>query len=357
MIHEIANLIQTTVMITGFVMVMMLFIEYLNVKTRGGWSKRLLKSRFSQIATASVLGLIPGCLGGFAAVSLFTHKMLSFGALTAAMIASSGDEAFVMFALFPEKALLIQLILFTLALGSGWLIDRLTGDYRPHLKTYHPFEIHTLDKTSESYPPENWKESLVYNLRHLSFSRFLLITGILFFIFSLVFGHGGHEEAGPHPFSLFGEYGFNLVFALLSLGALFIILVSDQHFLDEHLWHHIIKKHFLRIVFWTFAALLLIRGIEAFVDASVWIGENRLTVLFAAVLIGLIPESGPHLIFVTLFAEGSLPFSILLASSIVQDGHSALPLLAESKKGFFLVKTINMGIGLGMGLLGYFSGF
>ena len=71
-----------------------------------------------------------------------------------------------------------------------------------------------------------------------------------------------------------------------------------------------------------------------------------------AVLLGLIPESGPHLIFVTLFAEGSLPLSILLASSVVQDGHSALPLLAETKQGFVWVKAINLTIGLAVGLSG-----
>jgi hypothetical protein len=53
-------------------------------------------------------------------------------------------------------------------------------------------------------------------------------------------------------------------------------------------------------------------------------------------------ESGPHLIFVTLFAHGSIPFSILPASSISQDGHGMLPMLAESKKGFLAVKTMNM---------------
>jgi len=75
--------------------------------------------------------------------------------------------------------------------------------------------------------------------------------------------------------------------------------------------------------------------------------ENNLyMVLLIAVLIGLVPESGPHLIFVTLFSEGLLPFSILLANSIVQDGHGILPLLAESRKDFLKVKAINMGIGL-----------
>ena len=53
-------------------------------------------------------------------------------------------------------------------------------------------------------------------------------------------------------------------------------------------------------------------------------------------------RSGPHLLFVTMFSQGLLPFSILLANSIVQDGHGMLPLLAESRKDFIKVKAINM---------------
>jgi hypothetical protein len=74
-------------------------------------------------------------------------------------------------------------------------------------------------------------------------------------------------------------------------------------------------------------------------------------------LVGIIPESGPHLIFVILFASGSIPISILLASSIVQDGHGSLPLLAESPKGFLKVKLINILVGLIAGFSGLMLGF
>jgi hypothetical protein len=60
----------------------------------------------------------------------------------------------------------------------------------------------------------------------------------------------------------------------------------------------------------------------------------------------LIPESGPHLIFVTLFAQGVVPFSVLLASSVVQDGHGMLPMLAHSRREFVEIKAINLTVGL-----------
>ena len=93
-----------------------------------------------------------------------------------------------------------------------------------------------------------------------------------------------------------------------------------------------------------------------FVNVEDLLSENMLIVLFVAVLVGIIPESGPHLVFVTLCATGSIPFSILLASSIAQDGHGMLPLLAETQKGFLSVKIINITFALIGGLIGIISG-
>jgi hypothetical protein len=92
-------------------------------------------------------------------------------------------------------------------------------------------------------------------------------------------------------------------------------------------------------------------------NISEWITGNQLVVLVIACLVGLIPESGPHMIFVTLFAQGMIPMSTLLASSAVQDGHGMLPLLAESKRSFVYVKAINLIVGLAIGFIGYITGW
>jgi hypothetical protein len=52
------------------------------------------------------------------------------------------------------------------------------------------------------------------------------------------------------------------------------------------------------------------------------------------------------MIFVTLYAAGVVPFPVLLASCISQDGHSSIPLLAESKKSFVWAKLINCAVAL-----------
>ena len=79
-------------------------------------------------------------------------------------------------------------------------------------------------------------------------------------------------------------------------------------------------------------------------------------VLLAGAFLGIIPESGPHLILVMLYAEGLIPFSVLFTSSFVQDGHGMLPLLSYSIKDSVLIKVFNLVFGLGVGAILYTVG-
>ena len=119
----ILSIVQHAVTITSFVFIMMLLIEYVNVQTHGRWQEALKRGRWRQYLLASLLGAVPGCLGAFTVVSLYTHRILGFGALVAAMIATSGDEAFVMLSMFPVRALALTAVLFAIGVGAAYLTD------------------------------------------------------------------------------------------------------------------------------------------------------------------------------------------------------------------------------------------
>jgi hypothetical protein len=102
---------------------MMMMIESLNIESKGLLFNGLRKTKVGQVIIAALLGSIPGCMGGFATVSLYTHRMFSFGALIAMMIASSGDEAFIMLAMIPQQAFILFVILFFIAVITGICID------------------------------------------------------------------------------------------------------------------------------------------------------------------------------------------------------------------------------------------
>ncbi|MDR3286603.1 MAG: putative manganese transporter [Prevotellaceae bacterium] len=358
MAHEIFDIIRNSLLITGLVMVMMLIIEYINVISGGQRLLNLQKSRFKQLVVASLFGLIPGCIGGFVIVSLFTHGIVNFGALTAVMIVSLGDEAFLLFAAIPETAAKITVLLFSAAVIVGFTINLFVKKSPTPVYQNH-FQIHT-------HETENIHGNIFNNLKNITFQRVVLIAGVMLFIFGIVSGLLDHSHDthfinknyyGNGLGSVFNERWINILFAVVSLVTLYVITKVSDHFLDEHLWGHIIKKHFLKIFLWTFGALLVIYFLLHFININEWTSNNRISVLLLALLVGLIPESGPHIIFIVLFMNGAIPFSVLLANSFVQDGHSALPLLAESKKSFIYMKLIKLAIGIIIGFMGVFAGF
>lgn len=145
---------------------------------------------------------------------------------------------------------------------------------------------------------------------------------------------------------LLSEDWMNVLFAGLSVIMLIVLIFASDHFIEEHMWNHIIKKHLPVIFAWTFGVLLVLGIILQYVDISRWISDNTVLMILLATAVGIIPESGPHLVFVTLYAAGVVPFPVLLASCISQDGHSSLPLIAESKKSYLYAKLINCAVAL-----------
>lgn len=273
------EILQHTVRITVFVFLMMLAIDFIDVKTRGRVRELVKGGRWRQYITASFLGATPGCLGAFMNVTLYIHGFIGFGAIVGGMMATSGDEAFVMLAQFPQQALILFAILFILSIPLGWLTDLLAKVL--HIVPCKDCELHEV--------------------------------------------HAEEEQRG--------------------------------HYLQQHIWHHIIKRHIGRVFLWTFLALLLVQSGLKYWHLESFVKEHRGLVLVLSVLIGIIPESGPHLIFVMMFANGVIPFSVLLASSVAQDGHGMLPLLSYTIRDTILIKLFNIGAALLVGGVAYLGGW
>ena len=270
------------------------------------------------------------------------------------MIASSGDEAFVMLAMIPKEALLLMTILFMVAVVVGLLVDRFSKPHSHHHQEGcdEGYQIH--EEESETVEKSSFR-----NMKHASAERIALLLGVILFIVALAFGmlEHEHEEAVHTQLNIFNENWMNLVFAVVSLFVVWFIATAGEHIIKEHLWEHIIRKHFLSIFLWTFGALLVIQVGLHYFDIETLISNNIPWMILLAVLVGIIPESGPHLLFVTLFATGTVPFSVLLASSISQDGHASLPLLAESKRSFLKAKIVNTLVAAILSYACYFFGF
>ena len=431
----LVDILRNSVLITGLVVVMMMMIESLNIESKGMLFKGLRKTKVGQVVVAALLGSVPGCMGGFATVSLYTHRLFSFGALVAMMIASSGDEAFVMLAMIPDQALMIFTGLFVLAVIVGVAVDFIYDRRHARHCAKHEHEecgmeagcdtgyaVHEGHEGTDCHCHDEGRffaDAQDDRKRHYGWKRIVMFVGLAVFIAALATGRLGHEhhhgdvsasldmtaghsadthgatdghhdhghihgegmahiqadghvhdheaghghlheagdvhlhdaedEAGALHIDLLSEDWMNVLFAGLSVIVLFVLLFASDHFVEEHLWNHIVKKHLPVIFAWTFGVLLVLGIALQHFDITHWISDNTALMILLATAVGIIPESGPHMIFVTLYAAGVVPMPVILASCISQDGHASIPLLAESKKSFAYAKLINCIIALAVG--------
>ena len=261
-----------TVKIIVMVTMLMILIEYLEVKFKDKIREVITGNPLNQYVMASLLGAIPGCMDAFLVVSLYIHGMVGFGGLTAVMLSTAGDEAFIMLAMAPEAAVKIFAITIVLGIIGGFLADQTVKRLKIKTCEHCLIEIH-------------------------------------------------EEQTGTH-------------------------------FLKEHVYGHILKKHIPKLFLWIFVPLTVVEFlIQNFDFASVISGLPVFALVVFAALVGIIPESGPHMIFLVLYSKGLIPFSVLLVSTLSQDGHGLLPLLSHSVKDTLYVQVFTTGFSLVIGMI------
>jgi len=101
---------------------------------------------------------------------------------------------------------------------------------------------------------------------------------------------------------------------------------------------------------WLFAAIFIIGLLQQSVNLN-FLEANKFYVLIIASLIGILPISGPNVFLIVMFSNGLIPFSILLANSIIQDGHGLLPIMGFSMDDAVKIKIFNLVFGFTIGLV------
>ncbi len=343
------ELIQKTLMVSGFVLMLMIVIEYINVRTSGKWNQGIAKNRFFQLFSSIFLGLTPGCAGTFAVVSLYTHNLFSFFALLGATIATFGDEAFIILSASPETALKLTIWLSITAIMLGLLFMLI--HLKPKSKLEKHFEMHDDECCGKNNHIHT--NTISHNFRKITIERAFLIATILLITLNILFPQ--HAEHKHHEHGLFSPE--SVVFFLLTLISLFIVMTVPEHFLKEHIWGHVLKKHFTRLFLWSLGTIFVIQVLQIFYPIENLVSSNLHIMLFLSIAIGILPISGPHLFIFTIFMQGLIPFSILFANSLVQEGHAGIPLIAEDKNAFVWIKIIKIIMALAVGFIGINLGF
>jgi hypothetical protein len=341
MLHAVLHAVE----ISLFIFLMMVLVDYVNLWTQGRLGAALRRGRTRQIFAATTLGLVPGCVGSFMAVTLYIRGMLSFGAIVGNMTASCGDAAFVMLAKFPETAVLLFGLLFVIGIAFAFVSDALVGrlGFIPHADCQEHAH-HVEDAHCHPWP----QGDVLAQLRHPHPLRLFYLTVMALVIAGVALGWLGTEG---------GWDWIRITILTLLCASSFVIATVPDHYLVEHIGGHIGRHHLPRILAWTLGTLVVLGLLQHFVDLEGLISGHIAYMLLIAAILGLIPDAGPQLIPVLLFADGLVPFSVLLVNSLVQDGHGLLPLISVSVRDAVLVKLLKLVLALGLGFGLYALGY
>jgi len=378
----------------AFVGVVLLIFGYLNYLKGGAFVLAIEKSKSLQPVLGALLGLIPGCGGSILIMPLFIKGTVTYGAVIATLIATTGDSSFLMIASMPRQFLIVSAFLIVLAVITGTLVDRTAlgarllaayqssrrskrevakahqqvgaHSYAPHVGHAEGDELDVaLHHRSPGHQPSG---TLAYRITHQGYVVYLVVMAI-----GLILGVLGAAQVDVDAYL---PTNFTLAVGVIGTALSIIMFIASKKFLAEETHEEaeikaaslsetlihaaqetafVISWVFVGFLIYEFTILLLGRGDYASGEAMIesFLLTAGLMSVFVGSLIGVIPGCGPQLIFVTLYSRGLLPFAALLANSISQDGDAMFPLLALHKRSALVASTITTMIALGVGLLIY----
>jgi hypothetical protein len=360
----------------------------------GGFVERITRSKKWQPVMGALLGVTPGCGGTILLMPLYVRGSISFGAVVAALIATTGDSSFLMIATIPRQYLVISAIAAVAGITTGYLVDRTTlgsrlvAGYasrkakRAELERRHRQAVHAIRVEHVGHADgddidlvlhhqirgHQSEGSLAFKLTHTGYSWYWLMLGVALVLAVLgLFQVDVDALFIPNLGLVLGTVGTVLSIGLMLAGKK--LFANDTHeeaeqkigSLKETLIHSAQETAF--VISWVFVGLLtyelMVLGIGRgdYAAGELLIERVLLTAGLVAVviggLVGLIPGCGPQIIFVTLFTRGLLPFAALLANAISQDGDAIFPLLALDRRSAWWASLITTIPALILGLLVY----
>jgi len=260
---------------TAIVFVLMVVIEYAELRWRGRVRSAFTGKPWRQYVLAALLGLVPGCVTDWLVVGLYVRGIASFGALVAVMLASVGDEGLMMVRLIPRTLPLLLGVCGAVGVLGGFAADWLTKRLNLELCKECAVTVH-------EDPEECFR--------------------------------------------------------------------GARHFLTEHVWDHILRRHLPALAAWIFGMIIVLDLVGTRLKVGALAPGGSLGLLVAGAIIGLLPTSGPHLAFTLMFLKHQAPFSVLLTNSLVQDGHGLLPLLHHTRRDAIYLKAFDFVVALLIGI-------
>ncbi|NHC46911.1 putative manganese transporter [Motilibacter aurantiacus] len=320
-------------------------------------------------AVGALLGVIPGCGAEIILATLYARRSVSFGTVVAALVATTGDAAWVLLAGAPAFTLKLHLLTFALGLVTGYAVDALGFSPRSTLRSEERETAYAGVRAGGGAGPVR-QPALGTALNEAvsgvsdAMSRALPSVGGAVAVRAVGAVPGAFWMLAAAGFALSVPVSFRLVdtstltvdpYLVLGVaGAVLAIAVfvtsrlglsddsvesASEQSLRAVLRHGAQESSF--IVVWVAAAYIAWEALHAFTgfDGSQLPLYGVAGVLCGA-LIGFVPGCAVQIVLAGLYLAGGVPVPTLVANAVSQDGDALLPLLATDRRAALWATTI-----------------
>jgi len=290
-----------------------------------------------EVPLAAFLGALPGCGGAIIVVTQFTKRQASFGSVVAVLTATMGDAAFLLLATRPLDGAIILSSGLLIGSVSGYVVNQLHADdyLAPSVASATAEGASSSDCNSKRLGRAFWRVAFVPSL-------------IIAFLLAFQFDFQQLTIQLGEYVNLFGAFG---AFVVISLWAFSSkgenyqeITCEDDNSVPYSRFNKVMQDtHF--VTAWVVAAFVLYEvAIHIFgLDLKQWFSHYAIFAPLVGLLIGLLPGCGPQILVTSLYIQGVVPFSALIANAISNDGDALFPAIALAPKAA-LVATIYSAI-------------
>ncbi|MFY8349414.1 putative manganese transporter [Pseudoalteromonas sp. SSM20] len=275
-----------------------------------------------EVPFAALLGALPGCGGAIIVVTQYTKKQASFGAFVAVLISTMGDAAFLLIAAKPQTALLVLLISVITGTLFGWLVNR-----------FHKFDYLVPEQTEDQQHQCKNVPKLITTFSKRFWQSIVLPMTIVALLLAFQFQFSDGVSSSITSIAAVCCFIVAVLWSLSSIGKTYQDVTAEDDVEEHNLEVKVLQDtHF--ITSWVVIGFLAYELFKLWLGTDISLLFNQYTYLMPlmACLVGLLPGCGPQIIVTTLYMQGHIPFSALMANAISNDGDALFPAIALAPK-------------------------
>ncbi|MBU2968465.1 putative manganese transporter [Pseudoalteromonas sp. C2R02] len=283
-----------------------------------------------EVPISAVLGALPGCGGAIIVVTQYTKRQASFGSVVAVLTATMGDAAFLLLATRPFDGMIVLSTGLIVGSISGYIVNKIHNvDYLAPEADSIPKNQPTIQDTPIKYAGRVfWR---------IVFIPSLIIALMLAFQFD--FSAISYQLNEANIF--FGAVCALIVvslWAFTSKGETYQELTAEDDLQNKPSRLNRVMQDTHFVTAWVVAAFVLYELTMLFLglDLKAWFMNYAVLAPLIGLLIGLLPGCGPQIVVTTLYIQGVIPFSALIANAISNDGDALFPAIALAPKAAFI---------------------